>query len=70
MATEDPLTSISVHSSTLRLLQQYKAGSKTYEDVILRFIELYPPRSFLEEMARRAEERVVPAEIVYRKAGI
>ena len=70
MATEDPLTSISVHSSTLRLLQHYKAGSKTYEEVILQFIELYPPRSFLEEMARRAKERIVPAEMVYRQAGI
>lgn len=61
MATDDALTSISVHSSTLQLLQSYKARSKTYEEVILRFIELYPPQSFLEEMARRAKERVVPA---------
>jgi hypothetical protein len=70
MATEDPLTSISVHSSTLRLLQHYKIGAKTYEDVILRFIDQYPPTSFLEEMARRAKERVVPASTVYRRAGI
>jgi hypothetical protein len=70
MAAEDSLTSISVHSSTLRLLQHYKAGSKTYEEVILRFIELYPPRPFLEEMARRAKERIVPAETVYRQAGL
>jgi hypothetical protein len=70
MATEDPLTSIAVHSSTLRLLQQYKVGVKSYEDVILRFIDQYPPRSFLEEMARRAKERVVPASAVYKRAGI
>jgi hypothetical protein len=70
MDADDPLTSISVHASTMRLLQHYKAGSKTYEEVILRFIELYPPRSFLEEMARRAKERIVSAEVVYRQAGI
>ena len=70
MAADDPLTSISVHSSTLRLLQHYKAGSKTYEEVILRFIEHYPPRAFLEEMARRAKEPIIPADVVYRQAGI
>lgn len=70
MATDDPLTSVSVHSSTLRLLQHYQAGSKSYEDVILRFIDLYPPRAFLEQMARRAKERIVSADVVYREAGI
>jgi hypothetical protein len=70
MVTEDPLTSISVHSSTLRLLQHYKIGVKTYEDVILRFIDQYPPQSFLEEMARRTKERIVSADTVYRKAGL
>ena len=70
MATDDPLTSISVHASTVRLLQHYKIGSKSYEEVILRFVELYPPKSFLEEMARRAKERIVSADSVYHRAGI
>ncbi len=70
MAARDPITTISVHTSTMRLLQLYKAGAKSYDEVILRFIEDYPPESFLTEMARRTKERIIPAEDVYRKAGI
>jgi hypothetical protein len=70
MSADDALTSIAVHTSTLRLLQEYKIGGKTYEEVILGFIEQYPPQRFLEEMVRRAKERITPGEAVYRKVGI
>ena len=70
MAAKDALTRLAVHRSTLRLLQEYRRDGGTYEQVILTLIERSPPPGFVDEMARRAKERVTPAELVYRKAGI
>jgi hypothetical protein len=41
------LTTITVHQSTLRLLQLYKVGGKTYEEALLDILEDYPPQEFL-----------------------
>jgi hypothetical protein len=71
MPRSDPLTTISVRTSTLRALQYYKLGGSTWDDVFARFIEEHPPEAFLKEMARRAkEEREHPIEELFRKAGL
>ena len=53
----DPITSLSIHASTLRMLRPFKRGDMTWDDVLLDFIEEHVPKEFLEEMVHRAEER-------------
>lgn len=55
MAT-DPLTSISIHASTLRMLQPFKKADMTWDDVLLDFIEDHLPEEFVDRMVRMAEE--------------
>lgn len=64
MAT-DPITSISIHASTLRMLQPFKRGDMTWDDVILDFLEEHVPREFIEEVVRKSETstRVSLAEL-------
>jgi hypothetical protein len=71
MSTEDPLTTIAVHSSTKKMLSMYGVGNRSYDKIIRELVEEYPPEAFLKEVARRLkEEREIPAEEVYRKLGI
>jgi hypothetical protein len=53
--TSDPLTSISIHASTLRMLQPFKKGDMTWDDVILDFLEDHVPTEFVEQMVRASE---------------
>jgi hypothetical protein len=53
----DPITSLSVRTSTLRMLRPFKRGDMTWDDVLLDFIEEHVPKEFLDAMVRRAEER-------------
>ena len=55
MAT-DRLTTISIHTSTLRMLQPFKKGDLTWDDVLIDFIEERVPEEFVKEMIRQAEE--------------
>ena len=55
MAT-DRLTTISIHTSTLRMLQPFKKGDMTWDDVLIDFIEERVPEEFVKEMIRQAEE--------------
>ncbi len=52
----DTMTSISVHSSTLKMLQSFKKGDMTWDDVLIDFIEEHVPKEFVMEMVRRSEE--------------
>ena len=54
--TTDRMTSISVHASTLRMLQPFKKGDMTWDDVLIDFIEEHVPKEFVMEMVRRSEE--------------
>ena len=47
----DPLTRISVHFATPRLLRRFKAGGRSGIAAVLRFVERCPPLWFLNEMA-------------------
>ena len=50
------LTAITVHQSTLRMLQMYKVGGKTYEDALLDVLEDYPPQEFLKRVEAELKE--------------
>ena len=52
----DRLTSISIHASTLRMLQPFKKGDMTWDDVLIDFIEEHVPEEFVKEMIRQTEE--------------
>ncbi len=44
---------------------------RSYEDVILSLIDAHPPAAYLKELERRIrEEKSIPAEVVYREAGL
>jgi hypothetical protein len=64
-ATADPLTSIPVHSSTLRLLQRLKTGAQNWDDFLLQSFEDFLPPETLSELQRRERERSVPASAVF-----
>lgn len=67
MAT-DPQTSITVHASTLRMLQPFKRGDMTWDDVMLDFIEERLPKQFVREMVRRSRDRpTVDLKLVLRE---
>jgi len=55
MMASDRMTSISVHASTLRMLQPFKKGDMTWDDVLIDFIEEHVPEEFVKEMIRQAE---------------
>ncbi len=50
----DRLTSISIHASTLKMLQPFKRGDMTWDDVLIDFIEEHVPKEFVREMVRQA----------------
>lgn len=52
----DSMTSISVHSSTVRMLQAFKRGDMTWDDVLIDFIEEHVPAEFVTEMIRQSRE--------------
>lgn len=67
----DPLTSISIHASTRRMLQHFKRGDMTWDDVLVDFVEVHLPQEIVREMARRAKARpVVPLSKVLRENGL
>jgi mRNA-degrading endonuclease RelE of RelBE toxin-antitoxin system len=53
----DPITSLSIHTSTLRMLRPFKRGDMTWDDVLLDFIEEHVPKEFIDAMVHRAEHR-------------
>lgn len=62
------MTSISVHSSTLRMLQPFKKGDMTWDDVLIDFLEEHVPREFVRAMIRKAEKGPgIPFDEVYKE---
>ena len=55
----DPPTTITVRTSTLRSLSLYKAGGRSYDEILRDFMEEVPPESFLrwakEELKRPSQ---------------
>ena len=68
MSAADPPTTIQVRSSTRRLLETYRVGGKTYDDVVLDLMEENPPVAFFREIERRLrDEPDVPWEQVRKR---
>jgi hypothetical protein len=64
----DRMTSISVHASTLKMLQPFKRGDMTWDDVLIDFIEEHVPKEFVRAMIREAEKGpAIPFEQVYEE---
>jgi hypothetical protein len=54
----DRVTSIPVHASTVRLLQQLKTGGQNWDEFLLSALEdLLPPETIAELERREHEER-------------
>jgi hypothetical protein len=67
MAT-DRMTSISVHASTLRMLQPFKRGDMTWDDVLIDFIEEHLPKELVRAMIHEAEGGPgIPFDQVYEE---
>ena len=55
MSTSDPTTSITVHTSTLRLLQERKKGGETWDDFLIDVVPRgRPVRFFMSDDDREA----------------
>ena len=64
---EDRLTSIPVHATTVRLLQQLKTGSQNWDEFLLSaFEDLLPPEMVVELERREREERSRTYAVVER----
>lgn len=51
----------------MRALQPYRVGGKSYDEVILEFIESNPPESFWKELERRSREPELTLEEVRKR---
>ncbi len=71
MAANARPTTITVPTAVRMALERYKRPGQSYADVILEFMEEFPPKDFLEEMDRRFHtEKRYPIDQVLREAGL
>lgn len=69
--TTDPMTTISVHTSTRRLLESVKGAGESYDELLQDLIEEHYPPEFLRELRRRIKRSPrFPGEQVFREAGV
>jgi hypothetical protein len=67
MAT-DRMTSISLHASTLKMLQPFKKGEMTWDDVLIDFIEEHAPNEFVRATIQDATTGPgIPFDKVYEE---
>jgi hypothetical protein len=59
MLSETP-TTITVPSSVARRLRLYKTGGRTYAQVLEEFMDVVPPREFLDWAERELEKPARP----------
>ena len=70
MATDDPVTSIPIHKSTLRVLQQVKNARETWDDFLLTVTDDYLSPALRSELDRRLRtDRVVSGAEAKREFG-
>jgi hypothetical protein len=76
MALADPPTTITVRSSTRRLLESMKRPGETYDDLLQELAEEYYPPRVITELRRRISDiragrvKGVPAEEMRRRLGL
>ena len=66
-AGDDAMTSIPVHSSTLRILQGLKTGAQNWDQFLLQSFEDFLPPETMRELVKRVREPDVPASEVLVK---
>lgn len=67
MSTQDPLTSISVHSSTVRLLQELKTGAQTWDDLLRAMAQDYVSPAVQAQLERQLRtERILSGKEVLK----
>jgi hypothetical protein len=67
----DPVTTIQVHASTRRLLESYKVGGRTYDEVLLDLMEQMPSQEFFRAMKEQLRHgRWTPLEEVRKKLSL
>ncbi|MGP8075714.1 MAG: hypothetical protein ACLP8Y_03120 [Thermoplasmata archaeon] len=71
MAASGRPTTITVPTAVREALERYKKPGQTYGEVLLEFMEEFPPAEFLAEMDRRfTREKRYPMDKVLRDAGL
>ena len=69
-ASPDPMTSLSIHRSTLEELQELKTGAETWDDFLERLAAFYENALSPElrtELDRRSKGRRIPLSEVVRQ---
>lgn len=67
---KDPPTTITVPSSVVRRLRLYKAGGRTYADVLDDLMDAVPPRSFLEWAEQELDRSATPYSDLRRRLNL
>ena len=68
MATTDPVTSIPLHRSTLRLLQQVKNAAETWDDFLITLTDDYLSPAMQAELdSRLKRDAIVSGERAERE---
>lgn len=62
-------TTITIPSEVLRRLKLYKAGGRTYREILEEFMDAVPPKTFLEWAERELQKPGVPY-LEFRKAAL
>jgi hypothetical protein len=70
MVAASRYTSVPVRASTLHALQAYRVGGKSYDEIILDFIEANPPASFWKEIERRSKQPEMTLDEVRHRLGL
>jgi hypothetical protein len=70
MAATSRYTSVPVRASALHALQAYRVGGKSYDEIILDFIEANPPASFWKEIERRSRQPDLSLDEVRRRLSL
>jgi predicted CopG family antitoxin len=76
MVLADPPTTITIRTSTRRLLESMKRPGESYDDLLQELAEEYYPPKLIAELKKRVSEiragkvKGVPAEAVYRRWGV
>jgi hypothetical protein len=66
----DPPTTITVRASIVRRLKHYKAGGRTYAQVLGEFMDRVPPKAFLAWPERELERPTIDYSEARRRLGL
>lgn len=71
-AVADPMTSVPVHASTLRLLQEFKTGAQNWDRFLIELVEREMDREDVQYADRllQAYRRAKPREEPRRRAPV